>query len=368
VTGLFLGVVLFGVASFIVASAPALAQSAGPQIVVEGNRRVEAETIRSYFKVPPGERLDAARIDSALKALYSSGLFQDIRISQSGGRLIVTVVEAPVIDRIAFEGNNKLKDEQLQQEIQSKARGTLSKAMVQADVVVIGDGVDVATFSLPTERERSGSMRPTPDGAAGGAIVAMVSRIHPLKGQGLFLRAAKIVHERNPDTTFLLVGGCLPAYEGHRQRLLLLKDRLGLAAAAHFVPQINRDSLPEFFRSLTVAVVPSIWVEPGGLVVLEAMASGTPVAAYPAPGPIDIIPNSGAGALAKSATEGLREACLEALTLDRKQVRAFAEKFSWRACAEDFVRNLQPYPEPEKTRFWRRLRRLARVRRRPAAA
>ena len=45
-----------------------------------------------------------------------------------------------------------------------------------------------------------------------------------------------------------------------------------------------------------------------------------------------------------------------------------AEKFSWRACAEDFVRNLQPYPEPEKTRFWRRLRRLARVRRRPAAA
>ena len=135
--GLLLGVVLFGVASFVVASAPALAQSAGPQIVVEGNRRVEAETIRSYFKVPPGERLDAARIDSALKALYSSGLFQDIRISQSGGRLIVTVVEAPVIDRIAFEGNSKLKDEQLQQEIQSKPRGTLSKAAVQADVTRI---------------------------------------------------------------------------------------------------------------------------------------------------------------------------------------------------------------------------------------
>ena len=135
--GLLLGVVLFGVASFVVASAPALAQSAGAQIVVEGNRRVEAETIRSYFKVAPGERLDAAKIDSALKALYSSGLFQDIRISQSGGRLIVTVVEAPVIDRIAFEGNNKLKDEQLQQEIQSKARGTLSKAMVQADVTRI---------------------------------------------------------------------------------------------------------------------------------------------------------------------------------------------------------------------------------------
>jgi outer membrane protein insertion porin family len=136
VAGLLLGGVLFGVASSVVASAPALAQSA-TQIVIEGNRRVEADTIRSYFKVAPGEHLDAAKIDSALKALYGSGLFQDIRISQAGGRLVVTVVEAPVIDRIAFEGNNKLKDEQLQQEIQSKARGTLSKAAVQADVTRI---------------------------------------------------------------------------------------------------------------------------------------------------------------------------------------------------------------------------------------
>jgi outer membrane protein insertion porin family len=61
VASLLLGVVLFGVASSLVASAPALAQS-GAQIVVEGNRRVKAETIRSYFKVGPGERLDAARI------------------------------------------------------------------------------------------------------------------------------------------------------------------------------------------------------------------------------------------------------------------------------------------------------------------
>jgi len=51
--------------------------------------------------------------------------------------------------------------------------------------------------------------------------------------------------------------------------------------------------------------------------------------------------------------------------LDREAVRAFAEQFSWPACAEEFRRNLQPYPEPEKSRFWRRLRRLARLRRGP---
>src|SRR6185503_18492099 len=91
VAGLLLGGVLFGVASSVVASVPTLAQSATTQIVIEGNRRVEADTIRSYFKVPPGEHLDTVRIDSALKALYSSGLFQDIRISHAGGRLVVTV-------------------------------------------------------------------------------------------------------------------------------------------------------------------------------------------------------------------------------------------------------------------------------------
>ncbi|MGA2818186.1 MAG: outer membrane protein assembly factor BamA, partial [Xanthobacteraceae bacterium] len=134
VAGLLLGIALFGVGSGAASAAPAEAGVATMSVVVEGNRRVEADTIRSYFKVAPGERLDAAKIDSALKALYASGLFQDIRISQSGGRLVVTVVEAPVIDRLSFEGNNKIKDEQLQQEIQSKSRGTLARATVQADV------------------------------------------------------------------------------------------------------------------------------------------------------------------------------------------------------------------------------------------
>jgi glycosyltransferase involved in cell wall biosynthesis len=126
--------------------------------------------------------------------------------------------------------------------------------------------------------------------------------------------------------------------------------------------------LAAHYACADVFVFPSL-TDTFGLVILEAMAAGTPVAAYPAPGPIDLIPGSGAGVLARTATEGLREACLQCLELDRADVRAFAEKFSWRACAEDFVKNLQPYPEPEKTRFWRRLRRLARVRRRrPEAA
>ncbi len=132
--GLLLGGVLFGFASGAVFAAPAETGATTNSIVVQGNRRVEADTIRSYFKAAPGEPLDAAKIDAALKALYASGLFEDVRISHEGGRLVVTVVEAPVIDRLVFEGNSKIKEEQLKQEVQSKARGTLSRATVQADV------------------------------------------------------------------------------------------------------------------------------------------------------------------------------------------------------------------------------------------
>ena len=134
VAGMLLAVALFGVPSGLALAQPAETGASASAIVVEGNRRVDADTIRSYFRVAPGEHIDAAKINSALKALYASGLFQDIRISHSGNRLVVTVVEAPVIDRLAFEGNNKIKDEQITQELQSKARGTLSRAMVQADV------------------------------------------------------------------------------------------------------------------------------------------------------------------------------------------------------------------------------------------
>ena len=121
------------------------------------------------------------------------------------------------------------------------------------------------------------------------------------------------------------------------------------------------EDLARCFADADVFVFPS-WTDTFGLVILEAMATGTPVAAYPAHGPIDIIPGSNAGAI----DDDLRTAALKCLELDRGTVRAYAETFSWRASAEEFVQNLHVYPEPEKTRFWRRLRRLARVRNRAA--
>ncbi|MCW2078509.1 UNVERIFIED_ORG: outer membrane protein insertion porin family [Bradyrhizobium japonicum] len=120
-------------------SSSALAQTV-QSISVEGNRRVEVETIRSYFKPGPGGRLDQGAIDDGLKALIETGLFQDVKINRgAGGQIVVSVVENPVIGRIAFEGNKKIKDEQLGTEVQSKARGTFSRAMVQSDTLRIAE-------------------------------------------------------------------------------------------------------------------------------------------------------------------------------------------------------------------------------------
>ncbi len=111
VVGLLLAL---GLAGFAPGAALAAAKhgSEASTIVVEGNRRVDTDTVRSYFKAGPGGHLDAAAINAGIKALYASGLFEDIHISQQGERLVVSVVEAPVIDRVAFEGNYRMKDEQ----------------------------------------------------------------------------------------------------------------------------------------------------------------------------------------------------------------------------------------------------------------
>ncbi|KPP81383.1 MAG: Glycosyl transferase, group 1 family protein [Oceanicaulis sp. HLUCCA04] len=124
----------------------------------------------------------------------------------------------------------------------------------------------------------------------------------------------------------------------------------------HFTGGKTGEELARHFADADVFVFPS-FTDTFGLVILEAMACGTPVAAFVAPGPRDIIPGSNAGVV----SDDLREACLQALELKREDARAFAEKNSWRACTEQFVDNLKPQPRPERKRFWKRLRRLRRA-------
>lgn len=111
-------------------AAPAWAET----ITIQGNHRVDAETIRSYFE---GE--DKGNTNQAVKDLYATGLFSDVRVTPGRGGLVVTVVENGVVNRVAFEGNSKLKGDQLSQEVETKTRGAYSQLTVQADIERIKD-------------------------------------------------------------------------------------------------------------------------------------------------------------------------------------------------------------------------------------
>src|SRR5580704_4534554 len=178
----------------------------------------------------------------------------------------------------------------------------------------------------------------------------------------IFLNVGRVAVEKNIEAFVKLdlPGAKVVVGDGPQREELAARYPEVVFAGAKF-----GDELAAYFAWADVFVFPSL-TDTFGLVLLEAMASGTPVAAFTVAGPVDIIPGSGAGALAPDQASGLEEAAIACLQLDRDAVRAFAEQFSWRVCAEEFRRNLQPYPEPEKSRFWRRLRRLARLRRRTA--
>ncbi|HEX2527658.1 MAG TPA: outer membrane protein assembly factor BamA [Geminicoccus sp.] len=108
-------------------------------IEVRGNQRIEQATIENYLSLRQGDRFDDRRLDDSLKTLFATGLFDDVRIEREGSVLVVTVVENPIINRVAFEGNDRITTEVLTQEVQLQPRTVFTRARVQAAVTRILD-------------------------------------------------------------------------------------------------------------------------------------------------------------------------------------------------------------------------------------
>jgi outer membrane protein insertion porin family len=133
------------------ASPPAANPAAAPQVGVgaaagtvreiriEGTQRIEPDTVRSYLLIQPGDPFNDERADRSLKALFATGLFADVTLRRDGDALVVRVVENPIINRVAFEGNHKFDDQALSAELQLRPRIVYTRTKVQADVKRILD-------------------------------------------------------------------------------------------------------------------------------------------------------------------------------------------------------------------------------------
>ena len=124
----------FSVAAVSAPSAPKIAN-----ISVEGVQRLEPETVISYLSLNKGDEATPEKLDAALKALYATGLFADIKLSMQGDTLVAKIAENPILNRVTFEGNDAISQEDLEKEVQLKPRMVYTLPRVERDVQRILD-------------------------------------------------------------------------------------------------------------------------------------------------------------------------------------------------------------------------------------
>ncbi len=107
------------------------------RIEVRGNQRVDDETIRNTIAISPGQNFSSDDIDEAVKRLFGTGLFSDVRINQQGSTLVVEVSELQVVNNVLFQGNKKIKDAELSNSVQLKPRSPFSTATMESDAEAI---------------------------------------------------------------------------------------------------------------------------------------------------------------------------------------------------------------------------------------
>ncbi len=104
-------------------------------IAVSGNQRIEAQTIASYLVVQPGDPVNEQLLDLGLKTLFKTGLFADVSLGvQPDGTLLIEVEENPIVNQVIFEGNKRVKEDKITEEIQLAARSVFTRSKVQNDV------------------------------------------------------------------------------------------------------------------------------------------------------------------------------------------------------------------------------------------
>ena len=137
-----LGAAVFLTASTALVSVPqgAMAQSYSfSSVKIEGNLRIEQGTILTYAGLQRGKTVSAGELNAAYQRIIASGLFESVEITPRGGTLVIEVVEYPTINKIAIEGNRRLKDDDLVALLQSQPRLVFSPETAERDAELIAE-------------------------------------------------------------------------------------------------------------------------------------------------------------------------------------------------------------------------------------
>ena len=108
-------------------------------VTIEGNQRIEPGTILTYAGIARGQTVSAGQLNEAYQRILDSGLFETVEIEPRGSRLVIKVREYPTINRIAFEGNRKIKDDDLSGLVESKSRQVFSPSTAERDAASISE-------------------------------------------------------------------------------------------------------------------------------------------------------------------------------------------------------------------------------------
>lgn len=106
-------------------------------VAIEGNQRVDAGTVLTYAGISRGQTVSAGELNDAYQRILDSGLFETVRMVPQGNRLLIKVTEFPTISRISFEGNRKIKDEDLEGIVESRSRQVFSPSRAERDAAEI---------------------------------------------------------------------------------------------------------------------------------------------------------------------------------------------------------------------------------------
>jgi len=169
-----------------------------------------------------------------------------------------------------------------------------------------------------------------------------VERERPKKTEPVFLTVARLAVEKNIEAFLSLDLPGTKVIVGDGPDRARLEE---IDPSARFLGKLTGERLAEVYRAADVFVFPSL-TDTFGIVMLEALASGVPVAAFPVPGPLDVLGRSSAGVM----DWDLRNAALAALEIDPAICRSHAERFDWRESARQFYGHILAQGVAERDR------------------